>query len=69
METWKLGDKRTGDMETLTMETLNFKIPNGKGKPRQFSSIRISFAHVANGSLWFFLWTKKQAEVIHLQMD
>jgi hypothetical protein len=41
-----------------------------KWKTRRFSSIRLLFAHCANGSLLFLrLFTKKQTEVIRLQMD
>ncbi len=49
---------------------LPFKKENGKWKPRQFSFIRSPLAHRANGSsLFVFLFTKKQTEVIRLQTD
>ncbi len=56
MQKWKLGDMETwrhwhGDMD---MKTWNYKKTNGKGKPRRFFSIRLPFAHVANGSFWVF---------------
>jgi hypothetical protein len=45
-------------------------VSNGKWKHRQFSVIRLPFAHRANGSLSFVrLSTNKQMKVIHLQTD
>jgi hypothetical protein len=63
MESWNYC-KILGNSDFLT------KILDGKRKPRRFSSIRSLFAHHANGSLSFaHLLTKKQTEVIPLQMD
>jgi hypothetical protein len=43
---------------------------NGKRKPRPFPLIRLPFADHANGSLSFVrLFTEKQTEEIHLQMN
>ncbi len=77
-ETWRYGH---GDMDMvhtvelkyrgiLTFLTTKNQTENGKREPRQFSLIRLPFAHRANGSLSFVcLLTKKQMEVIHLQTD
>ncbi len=47
-----------------------FQMENGKQMSRRFSLIRLPFANCANESLSFVpLLTKKQNEVIHLQMD
>jgi hypothetical protein len=80
VETWRhgQGEHGYGDMD---MESWNYckilgnsdfltKILDGKRKPRRFSSVRSLFAHHANGSLSFaHLLTKKQTDVIPLQMD
>jgi hypothetical protein len=62
METWRHGDMETwrhGDMETWkhgNMETWK----HGNRMPRRFSTIRLPFAHCANGILSFVrLLTKK----------
>ncbi len=45
-------------------------VSNGNWKPRWFALIRLPFALPTNGSLSFVhLFTKKQTEVIRLQMD
>jgi hypothetical protein len=51
-------------------QMLPFHMENGKLMARQFSLICLPIAYWANTSLLFaHLLTKKQAEVIHLQMD
>ncbi len=61
---------RTHGIKTLEKFDVIQKKSNGKRKPRQFSLIRLPFAHRANGSSSFVcLLTKKQTEVIHLQTD
>jgi hypothetical protein len=45
------------------------KKSNEKQKNRRFSLIRLSFAHLANGSLLFVRLLTKQTEVDRLQTD
>jgi hypothetical protein len=70
MKTWTWSHRHGDmDMETWTRRR-GIKIINRKWKPRQFSSISLLFTHRATGSLSFVrLFTKKQREVIRLQMD
>jgi hypothetical protein len=59
--------RRNGNMD---METGKHQSGNGKRKSRRFSLIRVLFAHCANRSLSFVrLLTKKQTEVMRLQID
>jgi hypothetical protein len=49
---------------------MDMETTDGKRKPRRFSLIGLLFAHRANGGLSFVcLLTKKQTEVIHLQIN
>jgi hypothetical protein len=70
------GDKAKGGHGIkilVNSHVLQQKQSDGKRKPQQFFIIRLPFAHRANGSLFvclfFRLLTKKQTEVIRLQID
>ncbi len=66
MDTWRY---EHGGMD-MKAWSLKKQRENRRCKPKQFSLIRLAFAHHANGSLLFVcLLTKKQTEVIRLKTD
>jgi hypothetical protein len=73
METWRHRDMETlrhGDIDTWRHRDMDMETTDGKRKPRRFSLIGLLFAHRANGGLSFVcLLTKKQTEVIHVQIN
>ncbi len=54
---------------TVYRYMLPFKMENRKWKPRQFSLICLLFAHCAMKVCPLLFLTKKQMEVIRLQID
>jgi hypothetical protein len=74
--TWKHGRGHGCLVKIMKTETMTWKHGRGqetrnrKQKARQFSLIRLPFAHCANGSLSFVCFlTKRQTDVIRLQTD